>query len=119
MLDGDALRLIADCSLETTFKVALVCREWRDIVEDGHCAHYLAWCALIRLGETSLMGELVTTLRLTPKKLKRGEYTQKRRWGGGCYNIFARDACIRLFHAEGSFDGIEKRLARYQRKMKV
>ena len=61
------------------------------------------------------MRDLVPTLRLTPKRLKEGEYTQKGRWGGGKYNIFVRDAAIDLFHKHGGFDGLEMRLSRYQK----
>jgi hypothetical protein len=36
------------------------------------------------------MCDLVTALRLSPAKLKEGDYTQKRRWNGGKYNIFEK-----------------------------
>ena len=117
-LDCDVVRLVADCSLQTTFKVALVCRDWRDSVDDGHCVHFVAWRALTQLRDTSLMRDLVTALRLSPAKLKKGNYTRKRRWGGGCYNIFERDVAIHLFRKNGGFGGLETRLVRYNKVRK-
>ena len=65
--------------------MARVCSEWREAVEDS--SHYATWRALSGLKETSLVCDLVTALRLSPAKIKQGEYTRKRRRGGGFYNI--------------------------------
>ena len=117
MLNMDVLVSIAECSLAAAFKMAMVCNEWRDAVEDSK--HATAWRALVTLKETSLMGELVSLLRLSSAKVKEAEYRKKRRWGGGHFNIFDRDAVIALFRNRGGFDGLESRLLKYQQRRKT
>ena len=38
-MNADVLSLIGDCGLEITFKMAMVCSEWREAVEDS--SHYV------------------------------------------------------------------------------
>ena len=115
-MNADVLSLIADCGLEVTFTIAKVCSAWREAVEQS--SHYDTWRALSGLKETSLMCDLVTALRLSPAKIKQGEYTRKRRHGGGFYNIFSHSSAVQLFRANGGFAGLEVRIQKYQKHQK-
>ena len=117
MDSSDILRLIGSCGLEVTLRMALVCKEWREAIDDGHSTFYTAWRALSSIEETSLMRDLVSALRLSPARVKEGEHRKKRRFGGGAYNIFTHSSAVKLFHANGGFDGLQTRLEKYERRV--
>ena len=122
MLNADNIPIVGGFSVEAAFKVALVCKDWRNAIwdEDNNVVLFNDFiCAsklIAMLGETSLQKDLVAALRLSTKKVKEAEYTLKRRYGGGCYNIFAHDSAISLFYKNGGWDGLEKRMARYEKR---
>ena len=109
-IGSDLLFAIGECGEEVAFRMALVCKGWREAIEEGY---YPIRDRILSIGETCLMQDLVSCLRLSPDKVKKVEYKKKRRWGGGHYNIFDHSAAVKLFHLNGGWDGVVKRHAKY------
>ena len=118
MLDADVLPIICSFGIECAFKLALVSKEWRDAIYSDDSDFISASKNIAKLGETSLMCDLVSALRLSPTKVKEAEYTLKRRYGGGHYKIFSHDEAISLFYKNGGWGGLEKRIVTYQERCK-
>ena len=114
-MDHDTVRMICLVGTEIAFKMAIVCKDCRDAVEGGN---FYIRDKIISIGETCLMQDLVCCLRLSRNKVREAKHTQKRRWGGGHFNIYSLDSSIRLFYKHGAWEGIDNRFMRYNVRRK-
>ena len=115
-LDHDALQTVGSVALNVTLAMALVCKDWRDAIEQAEGEVFDTRRVLLNLGETALLSELYDALTLSVVNLKVYSHATKRRHGGGCYKIFERATYISIFHAHGGATKLEERQERRTRR---
>jgi len=112
-LNEDLVRGVAaqQASGEAATNMALVCRDWRQAIEEGDGEAFDARRSLLSIGETALMSELMDALALSARTVKMATYTKKRN-RYGFYNIFQHGEAVRLFRLHGGWDRLHLRLQR-------
>jgi hypothetical protein len=111
-LSHDALQMVGGAALNVALVMALVCKDWRDAIEQTEGGVFDTRRVLLNLGDTALLTELYSSLALSTTNLKLYTHTTKRRHGGGCYKIYSRATYISIFHAHGGASGLENRVVR-------
>ena len=113
-LGEDLVRLVATQRPggELATRMALVCRCWRHAIEEGDGGAFSIRRALLSIGETALMSELMATLALSAQTIKLAPHAKKRNRYGGFFNIFRHNEAVRLFHLHGGWDRLHRRLER-------
>ena len=104
--------MVGSVALNVTLLMALVCKDWRDAIEDAEGGVFDTRRILLHLGDTALLTELYAALTLSAINLKLYPHTTKRRHCGGCYKIFERATYISIFHEHGGAAKLEERQAR-------
>jgi hypothetical protein len=113
MLCDDVVRLVASSGPQVACKMPAVCKDWRRVCEEGGDADATFVAnALVGLGVDACMRDVMAALALSRDKVKLGTYWLKRNYRGGFYNIFSRNAMLRLFRRNGGWAGLDARLRR-------
>ena len=99
-------------SATTAIKLALICKRFREAIEDGEGGAFATRRRLVTIQETSLQKDLITALALSPIHVKLGPHTRKRNRYGGFYHIFTHATAVTLFLSHGGFERLEIRLQR-------
>ena len=117
-LNSDVLQYIASMGVATAIKLGLICKRFREAVEDGEGKAFETRSRLVAIQETSLQKDLVAALALSPINVKLGPHTRKRNRYGGYYHIFTHATAVAIFLSHGGFERLETRVQRKARGTK-